>query len=110
MNTQPFAKSFPPVNDLYDYLRAVDYKNLWNQFVTLVAFVAVIVTVVIEYVKEHEDEIKAFLHKVYSFVKDVIAAVQLWWEVNGEDVKNRFAAAILWTYNSGRAARVMLSR
>jgi hypothetical protein len=118
MNTQPFPKSFPPVDDLVNTLSSVDYKKRWNQLVIITAeLVAILVAIVIfvyssirKFWNEHGDDIIAFLRKVYTFSKDAVAAVQLWWEVNGEDVKNRFASAVLWTYNSGRAARVMLSR
>jgi len=111
MNTQPFPKSFPPVDDLVNTLSSIDYKKHWNQLVTLTAeLVAILVAIVIfvyksirKFWNEHGDDI-------ISFLKDAVAAVQLWWEVNGEDVKNRFASAVIWTYNSGRAARVMLSR
>lgn len=118
MNTQPFPKSFPPVDDLLNTLSSVDYKKRWNQLVIITAeLVAILIATVIfvyssirKFWNEHGDDIIAFLRKVYTFSKDAVAAVQLWWEVNGEDVKNRFASAVLWTYNSGRAARVMLSR
>ena len=110
MNTQPFPKSFPPADDLLNYLRGVDYKNLWNQFVTLIAALVVAVVVLVEYIQEHEAEIKSFLNKVYTFVKDVVAFVQLWWEAHGEDVRNCFASAVLRTYNAGVAARTLLSR
>ena len=118
MNTQPFPKSFPPVDDLLNTLSALDYKKYWNQLVILTAeLVAILVATVIfvyssirKFWNEHGDDIIAFLHEVYTFSKDAVAAVQLWWEVNGEDVKNQFASAVFWTYNSGRAARMMLSR
>lgn len=110
MNNQPFPKSFPPANDLIDYLRAVDYKNLWNQFVTLIAALVVAVSVVVEYIQEHQDEIKAFARKVYTFMKDVIAFVQLWWEAHGDQVRDCFASAVLRTYNAGVAARALLTR
>jgi hypothetical protein len=110
MNTQSFVKSFPPVNDFVDYLRAVNYKNLWNQFVTLIAALVVAVVVVVEYIQEHKDEIEAFARKVYTFVKDAIAFVQLWWEAHGDQVRECFASAVLRTYNAGVAARALLSR
>jgi hypothetical protein len=114
MNT----KSFPPVDDLLNTLSSSDYKKHLNQLVTLTAeLVAILVATAIfvysfirKFWNEHGDDIIAFLRKVYTFLKDAVVYVQLWWEVNGEDVKNRFASAVLWTYNSGRAARMMLSR
>ena len=114
MNT----KSFPPVDDLLNTLSSIDYKKHLNQLVTLTAeLVAILVATAIfvysfirKFWNEHGDDIIAFLRKVYTFLKDAVVYVQLWWEVNGEDVKNRFASAVLWTYNSGRAAWVMLSR
>lgn len=114
MNTQPFPKSFPPVNDAIDLLSQVDYKNLWNKTVNFVATVLAIVIATVLWiyanVREHDAEIKAFARKVYTFVKDVIAFVQLWWEAHGDQVRDCFASAVLRTYNAGVAARALLSR
>ncbi len=41
-NTMKLSNSFPPADAAVEYLKKIDYKKHWNNFVTLILFIAAV--------------------------------------------------------------------
>lgn len=96
-----FTQSFPPADNLIQQLSKIEYKKLYNQFVTIILTIAAVVYVLSQKIAEWyseggKDLIVQTIKKVWNFLQ----ICYIWIHSEGYPQLIKFTDKVLETYDS----------
>lgn len=99
-----FAQSYPPVDSLIQQLSKIEYKKLYNQFVTIALVIVAIAYVLTQkfvqwYSEGGKDSILQIIKKVWNFLQ----VCYTWIHSEGYPQLIKFSDKVLETYHDWRS-------